>query len=90
MNYFKGNNHAYTVAALKMKGCFVEETTRFNLSNTLKTDYSFRLITVGGRSIFIAVRDLWNAIPENLRNIASFSCFKSHLKTFLFKEAYGC
>ena len=29
-------------------------TTRFNLSNTLKTDYSFKLITVGGRSIFVA------------------------------------
>ena len=47
--------------------------TRFNLSNTLKTGYTFRLITVGGRSIFVAVKDLWNAIPENLRSIASFS-----------------
>ena len=65
-------------------------TTRFNLSNTLKTDYSFRLITVGGRSIFVAIRDLWNTIPENLRDIASFSRFKANVKTFLFKEAYGC
>ena len=60
--------------------------TRFNLSNTLKTDYTFRLITVGGRTIFVAVKDLWNTIPENLRRKPPLLS----LETFLFKEAYGC
>ena len=45
--------------------------TRFHLSTTLITDYSFTLVTVGGRSIFVAIRYIWNAIPENLRGIAS-------------------
>ena len=65
-------------------------TTRFNLANTLKTEYSARLVTVGGRSIYIAVRDLWNALPSVLRDNPSFQSYKRSLKTHLFKQAYCC
>lgn len=43
--------------------------TRFNLANTLKTDHSARLVTVGGCSIYmyIVAHDLWNAHPSVLR-----------------------
>ena len=64
--------------------------TRFNLANTLKTEHSARLVTVGGRSIYIAVRDLWNALPSVLRDNPSFPSYKRSLKTHLFKEAYHC
>ena len=64
--------------------------TRFILANTLKTEYSARLVTVGGRSIYIAVRDLWNALPSVLRDNPSFQSYKRSLKTHLFKDAYCC
>ena len=64
--------------------------TRFNRANTLKTEHNARLVTVGGRSIYIADRDLWNALQSLLRVNPSFQSYKRSLKTHLFKEAYRC
>ena len=59
-------------------------TTRFNVSNTLKCDFKRRLLTVGGRSLNHTLPSVWNSLPQELRDIQSFSSFKSSLKTFLF------
>ena len=32
---------------------------------------------------------LWNSLPLSLRSASCLSVFKSHLKTYLFKEYYG-
>ena len=64
-------------------------TTRFNVSNTLKCDFKRRLLTVGGRSLNHTLPSVWNSLPQELRDIQSFSSFKSSLKTFLFREAYA-
>ena len=32
---------------------------------------------------------LWNSLPLSLRSASNLSVFKSHLKTYLFKEYYG-
>uniref|UniRef100_A0A3P9DB06 Reverse transcriptase domain-containing protein n=1 Tax=Maylandia zebra TaxID=106582 RepID=A0A3P9DB06_9CICH len=50
---------------------------------------SARLITMGGRAFSCSAPRLWNSLPPDLRNISSFSLFKSTLKTHLFKIAYS-
>ena len=39
------------------------------------------------RSFSFMAPSLWNSLPATLRNIQTFSQFKSHLKTFLFAQA---
>ena len=64
-------------------------TTRYNLSNTLSSNHSFKLATVGGRSIFILICTLWNSLPSSIRDVSSFISFKGQLKTQLFNDCYG-
>uniref|UniRef100_A0A4W5LES3 Reverse transcriptase domain-containing protein n=1 Tax=Hucho hucho TaxID=62062 RepID=A0A4W5LES3_9TELE len=47
-----------------------------------------RLTTMGSRAFSRSAPRLWNSLPSQLRNIDSFSHFKSQLKTHLFKTAY--
>ena len=47
------------------------------------------LLTAGGRAFSIAAPMMWNKLPVSLRNSPSLSTFKSHLKTYLFKEYVG-
>ena len=65
-----------------------ERVTRNNLSNTLHCLYKFRLVTVGCRSVYCTILDLWNSLPGDLRYIPTYSAFKRSLKTYLFREAY--
>ena len=44
--------------------------TDFNLSNAHNRP-QFYTHHIGGRSIFVVIRDLWNVIPEKLSDIAS-------------------
>ena len=46
------------------------------------TSYGDRAFTVCGPT-------LWNGLPESIRDSHSLENFKSKVKTFLFKEAYG-
>ena len=59
-------------------------TTKFNVSNTLQCYFKRRLLIVGGRGLNHALPSVQNS----LRNILSFSSFKSSLKTFLSQESY--
>ena len=34
--------------------------------------------------------DLWNRLPLNIRCLKTLESFKSAIKTFLFKRAFGC
>ena len=54
--------------------------TCFNLANMLKTEYSARLVTVGGLSIYLVLRDLWNGLPSVLRDNPSFQSYERSLK----------
>ncbi|XP_029923297.1 uncharacterized protein LOC115370421 [Myripristis murdjan] len=49
---------------------------------------SARLTTMGSRAFSRSAPRLWNSLPPQLRNIDSFTHFKSQLKTHLFKTAY--
>ena len=46
-------------------------------------------VTLGDRSFEVAAPKLWNALPRELRDIPNLHTFKSNLKTYLFKFAYG-
>ena len=48
-----------------------------------------RLATYGDRAFSNAVPRLWNALPFEMRAMSSDYTFKTHLKTLLFREAYG-
>ena len=39
-----------------------ERVTRNNLSNTLHCSYKFRLVTVGCRSVYCTILELWNSL----------------------------
>ena len=47
------------------------------------------LFTLGDRSFQVAVPKLWNALLRELCDIPNLPTFKSNLKTYLFKFAYG-
>jgi hypothetical protein len=42
----------------------------------------------GDRSFLMAAAVLWNALPDPVKDCQSIECFKKHLKTMLFKEAF--
>ena len=48
-----------------------------------------RFKTRGDRSFQAVAPRLWNALPLSLRCINSVDTFKKHLKTLLFKQAFG-
>ena len=43
----------------------------------------------GDRAFSIATPRQWNNLPLSIRKSPSIAIFKRHLKTYLFKEAYG-
>ena len=45
--------------------------------------------SMGDRCFSVAGPTEWNKLPNALRNLPSFSCFKKHLKTYLFDLAYS-
>ena len=45
--------------------------------------------TFADRSFSVAGPTLWNALPEAVKNEQSLSCFKKHLKTYLFGRTFG-
>ena len=47
-----------------------------------------RLKRSGDRAFSVIAPKLWNRLPECLRKAESVECFKSNLKTYLFKIAY--
>ena len=62
---------------------------RSNSSSLFDPPKGKMLVTLGGRSFQAAVPQLWNALPQNLRDITSVETFKKNLKTFLFKKAFA-
>ena len=43
----------------------------------------------GDRALSVVAPDLWNNLPSNLRSLTQFNQFKSHLKTYLFKQHFS-
>uniref|UniRef100_A0A8C4SSR3 Reverse transcriptase domain-containing protein n=1 Tax=Erpetoichthys calabaricus TaxID=27687 RepID=A0A8C4SSR3_ERPCA len=65
-------------------------------SHTLRSSSSIhltvpfvRLTTIRSRAFSCSAPQLWNSLPPELRNIESFSLFKSKLKTHLFQTGFS-
>ena len=46
--------------------------------------------TLGDRSFMAAAPKLWNRLPSNIRAVNDLNCFKTLLKTHLFRQAFSC
>jgi len=44
---------------------------------------------IGSRAFIFSAPKLWNSLPEDVRTCVSLSIFKTKLKTYLFREAFG-
>ena len=51
---------------------------------------STRLKTFGDRAFSVYGPKLWNSLPMHVKQADSLEHFKTALKTYLFKECYGC
>lgn len=56
----------------------------------LESNFSSRLKTVGGKSIYHNCAKLWNDLPGSIRMEGDYTNFKSLLKTHLFKKDFLC
>ena len=67
----------------RRKGLRLEEdTSKLEIPKTTKKTFAARSFSVLGPT-------LWNNLPSELRNITSYTAFKKHLKTHLFKIAFN-
>ena len=44
--------------------------------------------TLGDRSFMASAPKLWNRLPSNIRAVNDLNCFKTLLKTHLFRQAF--
>ena len=63
-------------------------TLRSSCQNLL-VEPKFRLSSCGSRAFVYAAPRLWNSLPLDIRCASSLNCFKSLLKTHLFKIAFS-
>ena len=50
---------------------------------------SFKYVTYGERCFSYSAPHLWNKLPTACRMAKTVDCFKSHLKTHLFRQAFN-
>ena len=75
----------YLQALLKDKP--KDRNLRSNNNNVL-INPDINLTTYGNRAFRKSAPELWNPLPEDLKNVTSVPCFKKQLKTYLFKQYY--
>ena len=59
-----------------------------SMNLSLLHETTARLKTCGDRAFVICSPKLWNAMPQNLRQLEDPEQFKQNLKTYLFAEAF--
>ena len=62
--------------------CSEDDPSKLEIPKTTKKTFAARSFSVLGPT-------LWNNLPSELRNITSYTIFKKHLKTHLFKVAFN-
>ncbi len=65
-----------------------ERVLRSTYQHRLKPQDS-RLISYGDRSFFVAAPKEWNKLPIDIKTAPTIDCFKTKLKTYLFKQFYS-
>ena len=67
----------------------IQELVLINSARTFNlTSYYRSNSTFGDRSFTVYAPKVWNNLPQNLKAETSLDTFKSHLKTFLFRNAF--
>ena len=61
---------------------------RSNSNGILLAKPITKLVSYGDRSFSAAAPKIWNNLPVHCRNARTLDGFKSHLKTYLFKQAF--
>ena len=69
---------------VKAAGCYAVWTNNQLLLQVPRT----KCWTFGDRSFLVAAPKIWNGLPLDIKQSTSVDCFKSTLKTFLFRLAY--
>ena len=70
----------------------VQRPTRYNLRSDTRLNYDIlrcSSVRSGPRSFAVSGPTLWNSLPNFLKECRSLSVFKTGLKTWLFKKAFG-
>ena len=69
--------------------------TRYRPARNLRSTHAVllrqkapKLKNTGGRAFSICAPKLWNKLPMDVKRCTEIETFKSHLKTFLFREAF--
>ena len=65
-----------------------QRSLRSNRQRLLKPPKT-KLKTYGDRAFASSAPSLWNNLPLNIREIENFETFKTNIKTYLFRQAYG-
>lgn len=65
-----------------------QRSLRSNRQRLLKTTKT-KLKTFGDRAFAASAPFLWNSLPTNFRHLENLETFKSNIKTYLFRQAYG-
>ena len=58
------------------------------LKKTKKHDARVNSLLCFCRAFFFVAPKLWNSLPEDIKNAKTVVCFKSKLKTHLFRKAF--
>ena len=83
--HFEGSLPPYLSSSL----CTYEPSRSLRSSNEKLLKIPKRkLKSFGQRSFSFMAPSLWNSLPATLGNVPTLSQFKSHLKTFLFAQAF--
>ena len=61
---------------------------RSNSNGILLAKPITKLVSYGDRSFSAAAPKIWNNLPVHCRNARTLDGFKSHLKTYMFKQAF--
>ena len=69
---------------------YVPSRTLRSSQKSLLTSTQINTKFYGSRAFQVASAELWNGLPENIKNCETIDSFKSYLKTYLFRTNFHC
>ena len=68
--------------------CFPPKTQLRSASMNLLDYEPYNLKGYGDRAFSVSAPRFWNSLPDHIRDSQSVEIFKTHVKTYLFSQAY--
>ena len=91
LNHKRAHNDIDLPAYFKDHDTQVKIPTRFTRSASgilLNSSFRPKLVSSSQRCFQSCGADLWNGLPDTIRNIKNYNSFKQKVKTLLFREYY--